>query len=198
MKVKYRQSLNILSCFNSDFQLDIHTLITKVEGETTVLYDPSYIFKFIDNVFINPSIFASVSDYDQWTKTFLYQGCSLTIENKLYVTVAGFKHFFSSFITIKLMENKLVMDWKHAKFLNWLLKFDCDTFILKANNNIGLKSRACEFCKTIAYDKEVENSNFCKNNSEVINNWRNEYSKSGEPLEETDEQIDFLICLCEN
>ena len=41
MKVKYRQSEGILSCYNSDYQLDIPAKVTKVEGiESAVLYDP--------------------------------------------------------------------------------------------------------------------------------------------------------------
>ena len=40
-------------------------------------------------------------------KRFLYQGCSMTIYNKLLVTIVGLKHFFSSFLAIRLVENKI-------------------------------------------------------------------------------------------
>ena len=74
--------------------------------------------------------------YEQLIKKFVFHGSNITIDNKLLITVAGLKHFFSSFITVRILENKLEMDWKHSKFLNWFLKFDFDTFILKANNGI--------------------------------------------------------------
>ena len=190
MKVKYRQSEGILSCYNNDYQLDIPAIVTQVESvENAVLYDPSCIFKFIDNVLINPSISAPVFDYDPWVKTFLYLGCSLVIDNKLYVTAVGLKHFFSSFLAIRQMENKLFLDRKQSKFLNWLFKFDTDSFILRTYN-IDL-SKICKFCRKIL---NVDNTSFSKNNPEV-EKWRNESNKSGEPLEETDEQIDYLVCL---
>ena len=190
MKVKYRQSEGILSCYNNDYQLDIPAIVTQVESvENAVLYDPSCIFKFIDNVLINPSISAPVFDYDPWVKTFLYLGCSLVIDNKLYVTAVGLKHFFSSFLAIRQMENKLFLDRKQSKFLNWLFKFDTDSFILRTYN-IDL-SKICKFCRKIL---NFDNTSFSKNNPEV-EKWRNESNKSGEPLEETDEQIDYLVCL---
>ena len=84
-----------MSCYNSDYQLDIPAKVTKVESEeNAVLYDPSCIFLFIDNVLINPSISVPVFDYDLWVRTFLYQGCSLVIGNKLYVTGVGLKKNF--------------------------------------------------------------------------------------------------------
>ena len=86
-----------MSCYNNDYQLDIPAIVTQVESvENAVLYDPSCIFKCIDNVLINPSISAPVFDYDPWVKTFLYLGCSLVIDNKLYVTAAFLFKFFSN------------------------------------------------------------------------------------------------------
>ena len=195
MKVKYKQSSSILSCFNSDFQLDIDTLFTKVEAENRVLYDPLCIFKFIDSLFLRTPILTPLyMEYDQWINRFLYQGCNMTINNKLLVTAVGLKHFFSSFIAVRLIENKLSMEWKHSKFLNWFLKFDFDAFILKANNHSDL-STACKFCKTIATDNVVDSLSFCKTNSKVVSKWRYEADLAGEPLKETDEQIDFLMRL---
>ena len=150
MKVKYKQSSSILSCFNSDFQLDIQTTITNNESGTRVLYDPLCIFKFIDSLCLtNPVLTPCYEEYETWINRFLYQGCNIMIDNKLFVSETGLKHFFSSFITVRLIENKLLMEWKHSKFTNWVLKFDFDAFILKATNSIDL-STVCKFCKTIA------------------------------------------------
>ena len=120
-----------MSCNNSDFEFDILAVLTKVKGSESILYDPVCALKFIDNVFINPSISEPASDYDQMVRTFLYQGCSMVIDDKLFVTAVGLKHLFSSFIAIRLVENKREMDRKHAKFMNWILKFDLDSFFLK-------------------------------------------------------------------
>jgi hypothetical protein len=73
-----------------------------------------------------------------------------------------------------------------------LLKFDFDTFILKATNRVDLFT-ACKFCKTIATDNVVDS--FCKTSPVVVSNWRYEAGLAGEPLKETDEEIDFLMRL---
>ena len=193
MKVKYKQSSGILSCFNSDFQLDIQTFVTNIESETRVLYDPLCIFKFIDTLFLTtPVLTPCYVEYETWINRFIYQGCNIIIDNKLFVTATGLKHFFSSFITVRLIENKLLMEWKHSKFTNQLLKFDFDTFILKATNRVDLFT-ACKFCKTIATDNVVDS--FCKTSPVVVSNWRYEAGLAGEPLKETDEEIDFLMRL---
>ena len=44
-------------------------------------------------------------------------------------------------------------------------------------------------------DKAIDKSSFSCNNPEVIENWRINALKSGEPLQETDAKIDFLVCL---
>ena len=162
MKVKYKQSSSIFSCFNSDFQLDIQTFVTNIESENRVLYDPLSIFKFVDSQFLtNPVMTPCYEEYETWINRFLYQGCNIMIDNKLFVSETGLKHFFSSFITVRLIENKLLMEWKHSKFTNWVLKFDFDAFILKATNIIDL-STVCKFCKTIVTDTVVDRSSFCK------------------------------------
>ena len=119
----------------------------------------------------------------------------MTIDNKLLVTIVGLKHFFSSFLAVRLVENKIEMGRNFSKFLNWFLKFDFDAFILKGNRQTDV-STACIFCKTITInDKEGENLSFCKDNTDVLSKWRHDASLSGNPLIETDEQIDFLMRL---
>ena len=166
--------------------------------ESKVLYDPLCIFEFIDSHFItfNDSVKPNPSDYNQWVDRFIFQGYSITIDNKLFVTAVGLKHFFSSFLAVRLIENKLEMGRKHSKFLNWILKFDFDAFILKGSGQIDA-SKACTFCKSIANydDDDGDNLSFCKSNTEVVSKWRQDASLSGNPLLETDEQIDFLMHL---
>ena len=80
MKVKYKQSSGILSCFNSDFQLDIQTFVTNIESETRVLYDPLCIFKFIDTLFLTtPVLTPCYVEYETWINRFIYQGCNIII-----------------------------------------------------------------------------------------------------------------------
>ena len=190
MKIKYKQSLGILSCYNSDYVFDIRLKVTNIEDSQTVLYDPISAFTFIDNVFISLPVAEPASGYDQCVNTFIYQGCYLNIENKLFVTMVGFKHIFSSFIAIRLLEMKQKMDREHSKFLNWLLKFDFDSFVLKTCDILSTNN--CNFCRKIS---NLDQSSFCKKNSDLVSKWRNESSKNGEPIDETDDQIDYLVRL---
>ena len=79
-EAKYKQSSG---SYNSDFQLEISTLVTKLEVES--------IFKFIDSHFItfNDSVKPNPVDYNQWLDRFIFQGCSRKIDNKLFVTAIG-------------------------------------------------------------------------------------------------------------
>ena len=101
--------------------------------ESKVLYDPLCIFEFIDSHFItfNDSVKPNPSDYNQWVDRFIFQGCSITIDNKLFVTAVGLKHFFSSFLAVRLIENKLEMGRKHSKFLNWILMHSYSRVVVK-------------------------------------------------------------------
>ena len=190
MKIKYKQSLGILSCYNSDYEFYIRLKVTNIEDSQTFLYDPISAFTFIDNVFISLPVAEPASGYDQWVNTFIYQGCYLNIENKLFVTMVGFKHIFSSFIAIRLLEMKQKMDREHSKFLNWLLKFDFDSFVLKTCDILSTNN--CKFLRKIS---NLDQSSFCKKNSDLVSKWRNESSKNGEPIDETDDQIDYLVRL---
>ena len=80
MKIKYKQSLGILSCYNSDYEFDIRLKVTNIEDSQTVLYDPISALTFIDNVFISLPVAEPASGYDQWVNTFFYQGYYLNIE----------------------------------------------------------------------------------------------------------------------
>ena len=196
MKVKYRKQRNILSCYNNDFELNLKVDMREINGENTVLYNPVDIVKFVDDSFIPKGTPVTIQDYEKYLKMFVYQGCSHTINNKVYLNLVGLKHFFSSFLSLRISESfpSEVINWSHSKFINWVLKFNIDSVVLKALN-ISDFSGACEFCKTIGSDIAVDKSSFCCNNPELIGNWRNNARKSGEPLEETDAKIDFLICL---
>ena len=82
------------------------------------------------------------------------------------------------------------MDREHSKFLNWLLKFDFDSFVLKTCDILSTNN--CNFCRKIS---NLDQSSFCKKNSDLVSKWRNESSKNGEPIDETDDQIDYLVRL---
>ena len=106
MKVKYWKSTNILSCFNINFELNLNILITKVEDESIVLYDPSDIVHFIDNSFLPATVLTSFDKYERMLKVFLYPSCIIQVENKVYVTIYGLKHFFSSLVISSFGEPK--------------------------------------------------------------------------------------------
>ena len=105
MKVKYRKQRNILSCYNNDFELHLEVAIREINGENTVLYNPVDIVKFVDDSFIPKGTPVTIQDYEKHLKIFVYQGCSHTINNKLYLNLIGFKHFFSSFLSLRISES---------------------------------------------------------------------------------------------
>ena len=116
----------------------------------------------------------TIQDYEKCLKIFVYQGCSHSINDKLYLNLIGFKHFFSSFLSVRISKSfpsEEVIDWSHSKFINWVLKFNIDSVVLKAIN-ISDFSGACIFCKTIGSDIAVDKSSFSYNNPKVIGNLR--------------------------
>ena len=78
----------------------------KIDSETTVLYDSFNVVQFIDTYFFPYEHPASTKDFECYSKLFLYEGCFRTVENKVYVTMTGFKHFFSSFVGLRVGEKK--------------------------------------------------------------------------------------------
>ena len=78
--------------------------------------------------------------------------------------MTGFKHFFSSFVGLRVAEKNLSMKRTHSKFINWVLTFDFNTYILRANN---FPSHKCKLCKTILSDTDFDNSSLL--NSGKIN-----------------------------
>ena len=196
MKVKFWKSTNILTLYNRHFEVNINTSVLKIDGETIVLYDPSDIVRFIDEYFIPRSTPATIQESEKFMKLFLFQGCSRAVENKLYVTAVGLKHFFSSLVSFRATENQHAneLEREHSKFISWFINFDFNAIIYKAHNMIDI-SGACTFCKNMGCDKDMDRVSFCHDNSEVIANWRYESSKAGETLKYDDDKIDFLVCL---
>ena len=94
MKVKYKLSVGILLCVNADFEFDIHLKVTNNDGTECVLYDPICALKFVDNIFFNSSTSLIDSEYDQWAKLLIYHGCSVSNQNKVFVTMVRLKHVF--------------------------------------------------------------------------------------------------------
>ena len=194
MKVNFRKSVNILTCSNNFFQLNLNVKVIKINEKNSILYDTEDIIQFVNNFFIPPLKFGTRQDCERFSKLFIYLGCSQTIDDKKYVTVTGLKHFFSSFVSLMAIENQLAyFDRNHSKFINWFLQFDLDSTVFKAVN-LADPVRHCTFCKQIVIDQD-DQTNFSETNSELIANWRHECIKAGEPLEDTDDQINFLVQL---
>ena len=96
MKVKYQKTDNLIICKSNDFAFHLFSLVIKIDSETTVLYDTFNVVQFIDKYFFPHEHPASVKDFEYYSKLFLYEGCFRTVENKVYVTMTGLKHFLSS------------------------------------------------------------------------------------------------------
>ena len=185
MKVKYKQTVDILSCSNADFEFDIHLKVTNNDGTECVLYEPMCALKFVDNIFFNFSTSLIDSEYDQWAKTLIYQGCSVNIQNKVFVTMVGLKHVFSSFIVLRQIKDEVILNREQSKFLNWFLKFDIDSYVLK----IKPASNTCKICQAILKEEPYS---FCENNSQLINKWRNDSIKYGEKVPDSDDKVDYI------
>ena len=185
MKVKYKQSVGILSCSNADFEFDIHLKVTNNDGTECVLYEPICALKFVDNIFFNSSTSLIDSEYDQWAKILIYHGCSINIQNKFFVTMVGLKHIFSSFIVSRQIKDEVILNREQSKFLNWFLKFDIDSYVLK----IIPASNTCKICQAVLKE---EPSSFCENSSQLIDKWRNDCIKYGEEFRDSNEKVDYI------
>ena len=185
MKVKYKQPVGILSCSNSDFEFDIHLKVISNDGTECVLYEPICVLKFVDNIYFNFSTSLIDSEYDQWAKTLIYQGCSVNIQTQVCVTRVGFKHIFSSFIVSRQKENNVILNREQSKFLNWFLKFDIDSYVLK----IKPASNTCKVCQAVLKE---EPSSFCEINSQQIDKWRNDSIKYREEVRDSNDKVDYV------
>ena len=84
MKVKYWKSSSTLSCFNSDFHLDLKIRIWNVDGESIVLYDPIDILDFIDERFLAVHRTKTSSrDISRLLQLCLYPSCRFKIHDKV-------------------------------------------------------------------------------------------------------------------
>ena len=185
MKVKYKQPVGILTCSNLDFEFNINLKVINNDGTECVLYEPICVLKFVDNIFFNSSTSLIDSEYDQWAKTLIYQGCSVNIQTQVFVTMVGVKHIFSSFIVLRQKENDVILNREQSKFLNWFLKFDIDSYILK----IIPASNTCKVCQAVLKE---EPSSFCEINSQQINKWRNDSIKYGEEVRDSNDKVDIV------
>ena len=110
MKVKYQKTDNLIICKNNDFEFHLLTLVIEFDSETTVLYESFNVVQFIDTYFFPDEQHTSVKDFEYYSKLFLYEGCFRTVDNKIYRTMAGFKHFFSCFVGLRIAAKNRV--WK--------------------------------------------------------------------------------------
>ena len=159
MKVKFKQSLGILLCSNANYEFEINLKVTNIDGNECVLYEPICALRFVDKGFLS-SMSLPDSEYCNLAKTFTYLGSSVMIQNDFFVTMAGLKHIFSSLIGLRQIEKKIVLNREQSKFLNWLLKFDIDSYVLKSSPI----SNTCKFCQTVI---KKQQPSFFENNSQL-------------------------------
>ena len=196
MKIKYRKECNTLTCFNSYYELKLKVIIAEVDNIKCAFYDPSNILDFIDNSLIPRSTPSTIHEYEHLLKIILYHGCSKTIDNKLYVTVTGLKHFFSSVSSLRLYQGQSTnsLQREPSKFMNWFLKFDLNDVIFKSENLLDLTG-CCKICKLVDPSNGIEKFSFCTKYPEIISSWRKRSDIIKKPLQYTDETIDMLICV---
>ena len=182
----------MIICKNNDFEFHLLTLVIEFDSETTVLYESFNVVQFIDTYFFPDEQHTSVKDFEYYSKLFLYEGCFQTVDKKAYITMAGFKHFFSCFVGLRIAAKKHSMERIHSKFINWVLTFDFNTYILRANK---FPPGKCKLCQTVMGDSDFDNSSFCKSNQEVISNWRTLCDTFDDSFEYNNDRIDFLVNL---
>ena len=156
MKVKYWSTSNTLSCYNTDFEirLTVHLLLT--EGETSVLYDPATIVQFVDAIFLPSNVITTKIEYERLLRELLYPGCTTLIRNRVHVTMYALKYFFSGLVSKRVseMSSCAILEQRHSKLINWLLKFDFDRIILNAHNILDV-SEGCNFCQNVFSDEKT-------------------------------------------
>ena len=174
MRVKYSNQKQIISCSNEDFKLSLNVRFYEQDsGQQLFLFDPVDVFNFISVEFFDQK--RNYKDenkhFNLFLRTFLYQGCSLTLENKSFVNATGLKHFFSSLVSSLLVkdESHIFLDWKQSKFLNWFLNFDFNSAILRAKG-LNTDDNLCKFCNM--NDLDVDDSEtFYSKNADMIREW---------------------------
>ena len=129
MRVKYWKSC-VLTASNATFEL---RLSTKIENDNSVLYDPLEVLNFLDTSFLSAPVPTSLN-VEQILQVYLYPGCITVKEQKVYIDINGLKYFFSALVSSRVAQydNFDVLDPKQSKFINWVLKFDFDKFVLKS------------------------------------------------------------------
>ena len=197
MKVKFKVQEQVLTCSNNDFIMTLQVHIQDQSGNSPrILFDPKDVFKFVELDFF-PTILnldPNPARYQRFLNLFLYQGCSVVLDSKMFINATGLKHFFSSLVSHRVFENSLanIIDWKCAKFLNWVLNFDFNLSIQKAVN-IPTDS-SCINCK-----KSGLNLNHIKNGFDAnlgnIEKWKSKIESKEDQEKYNSEYLEYLGCL---
>ena len=116
MKVKFKVQEQVLTCSNNDFIMTLQVHIQDQSGNSPrILFDPKDVFKFVELDFF-PTILnldPNPARYQRFLNLFLYQGCSVVLDSKMFINATGLKHFFSSLVSHSLAN---IIDWKCENF----------------------------------------------------------------------------------
>ena len=109
----------------------------------------------MDTSFLSAQVPTSLN-IEQILQVYLYPGCITVKEQKVYIDINGLKYFFSALVSSRVAQydNFDVLDPKQSKFINWVLKFDFDQFVLKAHGLLADSSVPCNFCRFFPADIE--------------------------------------------
>ena len=122
MKVKYSIQNRTLQCSNNDFSMILNVRLCDQEsGQPLILFDPRDLYNFVELEFMKTrtNIDQGLNRYQELIDKFLYQGCSVDLDNFIYINVTGLKHLFSSLVSHCVFENSsILIDWKRSKYLN--------------------------------------------------------------------------------
>ena len=172
MKVKYQPSNQTLTCSNDDLSITLKIRICEKENnQPLILYDPKDVYNFFEYKLFPQNMTNDLNPnrFQRFLDIFLYQGCAVALDNYMYINVTGLKHFFSSMVSHRVFENSFdnLIDWKCAKFLNWVLNFDFNSLILKTLK-IPSFNGLCGNCRKAGLEI---NMNYLADESEMITKW---------------------------
>ena len=198
MKVKYSIQNQTLQCSNNDFSMILSVRVCDQEsGQPLILFDPRDLYNFVELEFMKSkrNVDQDPNRCQELIDRFLYQGCSVDLENFVHINATGLKHLFSSLVSHCVFENSCTrIDWKRSKYLNWFLNFDFNSTILRALNLLNTDNQ-CKFCKKAGFHLK-DSEPFCVDNSESISEWIRKIELKKDKDKYNDENfIAYLVCL---
>ena len=88
MKVKYSIQNRTLQCSNNDFSMILNVRLCDQEsGQPLILFDPRDLYNFVELEFMKTrtNIDQGLNRYQELIDKFLYQGCSVDLDNFIYI-----------------------------------------------------------------------------------------------------------------